>query len=88
MASKKDNNETLYRTSDIYYAAFLCAIDITLESTEQETTESGHRKIIFVFRVPIADLHRLKTSFFGGTATVKVQKFVQALRNLKSLCYT
>lgn len=88
MTPKNDENLTLYRTSDIYYAAFLCAIDINLESTEQEETSDGHKKIIFVFKVPRKDLHRLKTSFFGGTATVKVQKFVQALRNLKSLCYT
>lgn len=83
-----DKEYTHYSTSDIYFASYLCAIDITLESTEQEKTEDGHKKIIFVFKVPKKDLHRLKTSFFGGTATVKVQKFVQALRNLKSLCYT
>jgi len=77
----------MYRTSDIYFASFLCAIDIFLESTVNEKNEAGGKKVIFVFKVPKKDLERLKAGFFGGTATVKVSRYVQAIRNLKSMCF-
>ena len=77
----------LYRTSDIYFASYLCAIDIVLECTENERNDNGGKKVIFVFKVPRKDLERLKASFFGGSGTVRAQKFVQQLRSLKSMCF-
>jgi len=77
-----------YATSDIYFAAYLGALDIPLELAEpKEDRGSGHKKMIFHFKVPSKDIQRLKSSFFGGAGTVKVQKFVQQLRSLKSMCY-
>ena len=78
---------TLYRTSDIYFAAYLCSLDITLNCTENQASEGGRNKVFFVFSVPQADLQRLKASYFGGSGTVKAQKFVQQLRSLKSMCF-
>jgi hypothetical protein len=77
---------TLYRTSDIYFAAYLCSIDLNLESTETNNTD-GKKKVIFVFNVPKKDLERLNAIYFGGSATAKIQKFVQAVRSLKSMCF-
>lgn len=77
-----------YATSDIYFAAYLGALDIPLELAEpKEDRNSGHKKMIFHFKVPHKDLQHLKSSFFGGSGTVKIQKFVQQLRSLKSMCY-
>jgi len=80
--------QTLYRTSDIYFAAYLCSIELELVTTEEETGNDGNRKLVFVFKVPGADIGRLKASYFGGHATVKVRPFVDNLRNLKSMVYT
>jgi hypothetical protein len=77
----------LYRTSDIYFAAYLCSLDISLKCTEKQASESGRDKVFFVFNVPQVDLQRLKASYFGGSGTVKAQKFVQQLRSLKSMCF-
>jgi hypothetical protein len=77
---------TLYRTSDIYFSAYLCSLDIEMIASENEEKE-GQKKLVFVFKVPKADLGRLKASFFGGSGTVKVRKFVDSLKALKSLCY-
>ena len=77
---------THYKTSDIYFSSYLCAIDIKLECTEQEE-QNGRRKIVFVFKVPVKDLQRLKAAFFGGSGTVHCQKYVQCLRSLKSMCF-
>ena len=83
MADKEEFQ--LYRTSDIYFSAYLCALDIQLENTE---TSSDSNKVTFVFKVPTKDIGRLKASFFGGAGTVKALKFVQHLRSLKSMCFT
>jgi hypothetical protein len=77
----------LYRTSDLYFASYLSALDITLEASETEG-DSSSRKVVFVFRLPMDDLNRLKASYFGGSGTVKARKFVDSLRSLKSLCHT
>lgn len=78
---------TLYRTSDIYFAAFLCAIDIELLTSEPEKGNDGGRKLVFVFKVPDNEIRRLKASFFGGQATVKVRRYVDYLKNLKAMVY-
>jgi len=85
MSSKK---MTLYRTSDIYFASYLCSIDLEMVTTEEESGNDGNRKLVFVFRIPESDIGRLKASFFGGHATVKVRTFVDNLRALKSMVYT
>lgn len=74
-----------YSTSDIHFGSYLIALDIPLKRTDIE--ENGKRKVIFVFDVPKNNLVTLKNDYFGGKGTVKVQKFVQALRSLKSVCF-
>ena len=83
-----ENKIVLYRTSDIYFAAFLCAIDIPLITTETEKSDNKmHKKMVFVFKAQVKDVPRFKSLYFGGRATVNVQRFVQGLRNLKSMCF-
>lgn len=77
----------LYRTSDIYFSSYLCALDIPLKTTETQANEGGRDKVVFVFSVPQADLQRLKVSYFGGSGTVHAHKFVQQIRSLKSMCF-
>ena len=76
----------LYRTSDLYFSAYLAAIDIPLVATEPEEN-GGKRKVIFVFRIPVKDKERLKTMFFGGRGTVRALDMCQQLKTLKQLCY-
>jgi hypothetical protein len=81
-----NNDIILYRTSDLYFSSYLCALDIPLTATESEGAGDNH-KIIFVFKVSKADLPRLKTSYFGGSGSVKARKFVDSLRSLKSMVH-
>lgn len=76
-----------YRTSDIYFAAFLSSIDLPLQTTETTKTPDGSKKVIFVFTIPEAELPKLKAAYFGGGGTVKARKFVDNLRSLKSMCF-
>jgi len=82
-----DKKMVLYRTSDIYFSAYLCALDLVLLTTEQER-EGDKTKMVFVFSLPIPDIPRLKASYFGGTGQVQARKFVDALRSLKSMTHT
>lgn len=86
MSEQRDRTK-LYRTSDLYFAAFLCSIDIQLKYTEKDRTESG-TKVIFVFELQDSVLIRAKALYFGGSGTVPARKFVDNMRSLKSLCYT
>jgi hypothetical protein len=77
----------LYRTSDLYFGAYLCALDIPLTASETDG-QGDTRKVVFVFKLPQEDLNRLKAQYFGGSGTVHARKFVDSLRSLKSLCHT
>lgn len=83
-----DSTSRLYRTSDIYFSAFLCSLDFTLEATENSKAPDGSKKVIFVFKMASEHINRAKTSFFGGTATVNARKFVDNIRSLKSMVFT
>jgi hypothetical protein len=78
---------TLYRTSDIYFAAYLSSVDFDLVTTEEESGGDGRRKLVFVFRVDDIEMGRIKASYFSGNATVKVRRFVDNLKSLKSMVY-
>ena len=87
-SNSASNVPKLYRTSDIYFASFLCSVDFPLKTTEQASTNEGGRKIVFVFSVPDGDLSKVKAMYFGGSGTVKARVFVDHLRSLKSMCFT
>lgn len=82
------NKMRLYKTSDIYFSAFLASLDIPLLTTEADKSAEGDKKIVFVFKLPEMDLQRVKSSYFGGTGTVKARRFVDNIRSLKSMCFT
>lgn len=80
-----EKKTTLYRTSDLYFSAFLCALDVPLTASERDRNDAN--KVVFVFSMPEEDLNRMKTLYFGGAGTVKARKFVDSLRSLKSMCH-
>jgi len=88
--SVNTNNEMvvpLYRTSDIYFCAYLVALDFPLHGSERVGTGSSAR-VVFVLRVADSDLNKAKALYFGGTGSVKARKFVDNLKSLKAMVYT
>jgi hypothetical protein len=81
-----DGAFTLYRTSDIHFAAFLCSLDIPMKATEDDKRGDKPKKV-FIFEMKETDKQRMKTLYFSGTGTVKARTFVDNLRSLKSMCY-
>ena len=78
----------LFRTSDIYFSSYLASLDYPMVTTEHAAAGDGGKKVVFLFNIPENDLPRIKASYFGGTGTVKARRFVDNLRNLKSMCFT
>jgi hypothetical protein len=73
-------DQTHYKTRDIYLAAFLKARDVPLESFEKEG-----EAVVFVFR-DLGNVEDLVEEYFCG-GTVQAQRFKSELKGLKSAIY-
>ena len=82
-----DTDKKLYRSSDIYFAAYLCSLDFNLIATEVEPGSNGGKKMVFVFEMRDEHIRNAKTQFFGGNGTVRARKFVDNIRSLKSMVF-
>ena len=85
-----DDRQGFYKTSDIYFAAYLCAVDVPLQASEWESVnrdDRKDRKLVWVFKVQEGSIGKLRASFFSGNGTVKARKFADNLKSLKQMCY-
>ena len=73
--------EPLYKTSDLYFAAYLKTTGMELLKTEVEG-----RKVIFVFEKHHS-FKDLKREYFNRTSRVPALTFVDEIRSMKSLTY-
>lgn len=70
-----------YRTSDLYFAAYLAVAGCPLKRTDREG-----RRVFFIFNeLPL--LEDLKIQYFNGHAQVKAQPYASQIKNLKSLTF-
>lgn len=76
------------KTSDIYLASYLRALDIRLVTAEIAQTEQtrGFKRVTFVFALSTDAYDKHKAEYFNGTGTVSALKYTQVLRSMKSLC--
>ena len=72
-----------FRTSDLYFAAYLRVADVPFIELVQE---EGRGFFIFDTRDPTV-MRELKRQYFCGTAKVAALSFVQSIRHLKSLLH-
>lgn len=73
-----------YRTSDLYYAAYLKVVGVMFRGTERD----GHR-VSFLFEDQGVDRMRdLRTAYFTDTAQVPPLLFVQAIKTMKTLTFS
>ncbi len=70
-----------YRTSDLYYAAFLKVAGISFLGTERE----GHR-VIFIFEAS-EGLRDLKRDFFTRIAKVPALSYADEIKAMKTLTF-
>ena len=71
-----------YRTSDLYYAAYLRVARVPLVTTEREG-----RRVFFVFERAEA-LDDLKQQFFNRTGKVEALTYADEIKAMKSLTHS
>ena len=79
-----DINEQLlipYRTSDLYYAAYLRVAGVPLIETEKEGS-----RVFFVFE-RVEGIRDLKREYFNRTARVPALSYADEVRNMKALTH-
>ena len=73
----------MYRTSDLYFAAYLKVAGIPLLDTSWEG-----RRMFFLFEDKGQDIMReLKREYFADKAKVSVMSYVQAIKLMKNLTH-
>ena len=70
-----------YRTSDLYYAAYLKTAGVPFVGVDH----TDHR-VVFLFG-PESGISDLKSGYFTGSSRVSALAFVQEIRHLKSLVH-
>ena len=70
-----------YRTSDLYYAAFLRVAGVVLNGVERE-----NRRVYFVFEWSDV-IHELKKGYFNETAKVPARSYADEIRAMKTLTH-
>lgn len=72
-----------YRTSDLYYAAYLYVAGVPLRGTDREG-----KRVVFLFEDQGRGIMRgLKNEFFNDQAKVPALSYAQALKKLKGLLF-
>jgi hypothetical protein len=85
MSLKQPGSNPDFKTSDLYFAAYLQVAGVEMKRTERGT-ENG--KIHFVFDTSIANIEELKAAWFNNTGKVPANPYSHAIKSLKSLCHT
>jgi len=70
-----------YRTSDMYFAAYLRVAGVPLVRTERV-----ERRVFFVFE-EVVGMDDLKVQYFNRTAKVSALTYVDEIRNMKALLF-
>jgi hypothetical protein len=84
MVSNPKSKADEFRTSDLYFAAYLQTAGVEMRRTDRDT-ESG--KIFFVFDTSIANVEELKQGWFNNTAKVAANPYAFNIKTLKSVCH-
>jgi hypothetical protein len=72
-----------YRTTDLYYAAFLQTFGLPLVATPRE----GNR-IHFEFDTSLCQIEEVKAGWYSGRTHVPARDYANNIKNLKSLCHS
>jgi hypothetical protein len=77
------NKDSEFRTSDLYFAAYLQVAGVAMTRTER----NGLGKVSFVFDSTISNIDELKNVWFAQTGKVAGLPYANAIKALKSICH-
>ncbi len=81
IAKTQDPNE--FRTSDLYFAAYLQTAGVSMARTERQ----GGGKVHFIFDTSMSNITELKNAWVNQSGKVAALPYANNVKNLKSLCH-
>lgn len=78
-----NKNENGFRTSDLYFAAYLQVAGVQMLKTDR----NGSGKVTFIFDTSIANIEELKAAWFNQSGKVSALPYANAIKSLKSICH-
>lgn len=72
-----------FRTSDLYFAAYLQVAGVQMSKTER----NGNGKVSFIFDASVSNIEDLKTAWFNQSGRVPGLLYANAIKTLKSVCH-
>lgn len=78
----KIQKEAEFRTTDLYFAAYLKVVGLPMGRTER-----NGGKLTFVFDASVANMDELRHAWISNTGKVAPLHFANEIKSLKSLCH-
>ena len=72
-----------FRTSDLYFAAYLQVAGVAMVRTDR----NGNGKVSFIFDTSISNIDELKNAWFSQSGKVAALPYANAVKTLKSVCH-
>lgn len=72
-----------YRTSDLYFAAYLQVAGAPMVRTDR----TGNGKVSFVFDTSVANIEELKRAWFSRQGKIDALPYADTIKSLKSICH-
>lgn len=80
---KTQSSTDEFRTSDLYFAAYLQVAGVHMIRTER----NGNGKVSFIFDTSVSNIEALKTAWFNHQGRVPGLQYANAIKSLKSICH-
>jgi len=82
MTTKTQDSDE-FRTSDLYFAAYLQTAGVLMVRTER----NGSGKVHFIFDTTMSNIGELKNAWVNQSGKVPAMPYANAIKNLKSVCH-
>lgn len=83
MTTKTNANANEFRTSDLYFAAYLQTAGVMMAGTER----NGSGKVHFIFDTSMSNIPELKNAWVNGSGKVPAMAYANAVKALKAVCH-
>jgi hypothetical protein len=80
---KMHNDTNLYRSNDLYMAAYLQTAGVPMIRTERDPKG----KVTFVFDTSVANIEELKQAWSTNQGKVAAQPYAMAIKSLKAVVH-
>lgn len=72
-----------FRTSDLYFAAYLQVAGAPMTRTDR----NGAGKVAFIFDTSVINIQELKMAWYNQQGRIPALPYANAIKNLKSVCH-